>query len=139
MARKPFTPSANRFDVGYGRPPKSTRWGPGQSGNPSGSRKRRKNTADILDEILDEKFFTSNGGRRQKMSAREILLRVVRAAGMKGRISAISLLLKQEAANRAGMNSKQENERPPTITDGMTAIEAAALYAAELKKLREGR
>jgi hypothetical protein len=52
------------YEVGYGKPPKSGRWAPGQSGNPTG---RRKSGAAFLTEaaeILSEpvKAKTASGG-----------------------------------------------------------------------------
>ena len=40
------------YEIGYGRPPKQTRFKPGQSGNPKGRPRGRKNVHTILEETL---------------------------------------------------------------------------------------
>ena len=44
---------AKDYNVGKGKPPKSTRFKPGQSGNPKGRPKGRKNLKTELDEVLN--------------------------------------------------------------------------------------
>ena len=48
------------YEIGYGRPPKSTRFKPGQSGNPKGRKKGSKNTYSILRDILNQKVTVNN-------------------------------------------------------------------------------
>jgi hypothetical protein len=69
--------AAEDYEVGYCKPPKWTRWQKGQSGNPSGRKKRRppENAAEMLQDLLDEKVTVTDGsGRRKKMSRLNALL-----------------------------------------------------------------
>ena len=66
--------SGGRYNVGYGRPPKQNQYQPGQSGNPKGRPKGRKNTATLLREILDRMIEVRNGSTMRKISVREAML-----------------------------------------------------------------
>jgi len=56
----------NDYEVGYQKPPKATRFAKGQSGNPSGRPKGKKNWATALHEALEEKVtIVENGQKRQ--------------------------------------------------------------------------
>jgi Family of unknown function (DUF5681) len=54
------------YEVGYGRPPRHTRFVKGQSGNPRGRPPGAKNLSSLLGEALNETVIvTENGGRRK--------------------------------------------------------------------------
>ena len=55
--------------VGYGKPPKTHRFKPGQSGNPKGQRKGSRNIDTLYREVLDMKVKTSVGGQTQTITA----------------------------------------------------------------------
>lgn len=64
-------PSSNSYDVGYGRPPKKFRFKRGQSGNPSG--KRRKASAPDLKAQLQRalnKTVTIRSGKHQRVMSK---------------------------------------------------------------------
>jgi uncharacterized protein DUF5681 len=87
MARKPPTsggkpPSSPGADgrstgsdylVGYGRPPKHTRFKPGRSGNPKGRPKRHRNLRTIVEDILSERIRIREGERTRDMPRIEAL------------------------------------------------------------------
>src|SRR3954452_22678400 len=47
------TPHGQRYEVGYGKPPRHTRFEKGRSGNPRGRPKSSKNLATLLAAALD--------------------------------------------------------------------------------------
>ena len=47
-------------EVGYGRPPKATRFTPGKSGNPRGRPKGSRSVGAILKGVMSQKVRTSN-------------------------------------------------------------------------------
>ncbi|MGO4386812.1 DUF5681 domain-containing protein [Microvirga sp. 2YAF29] len=68
--------------VGYGRPPRATRFRPGQSGNPRGRPKGSRNTGTIVKDVLARKVSLNGAGGRRQVAVREaIVLRMAEAAG----------------------------------------------------------
>lgn len=65
MAKKNQSTGSD-YEVGFAKPPKATRFVKGQSGNPSGRPKGKKNWATALHEALEEKVtIVENGKKRQ--------------------------------------------------------------------------
>jgi hypothetical protein len=81
------------YAVGYGRPPRDTRFKKGVSGNPAGRPKGKLNLATVLAHALSALVVVSEGGRRQTKSKLEVSITQVvnKAAG--GDLKATQLLL----------------------------------------------
>src|SRR5580693_4118675 len=77
--RQPMPPDNNRDDeVGYGKPPRRTRFIKGQSGNPRGRPPGAKNLKTLLSEALNETVIvTENGGRRKVTKRQAIITQLV--------------------------------------------------------------
>lgn len=60
------------YEVGYGRPPRHTRFQPGRSGNPKGRPKHAKNLATLVREELETKIATREGGQIRYRSKAEV-------------------------------------------------------------------
>jgi len=56
-----------KYEVGFGRPPKSTRFAKGKSGNPNGRPKGSKNLATLFREIGEEQVTVTEGGRTRNI------------------------------------------------------------------------
>ena len=68
-------------NAGYKRPPQSTRFQPGKSGNPTGRPKKVKTVAEELIDELGDKIIVREGGRDVQITkARAIAKEVVRLA-----------------------------------------------------------
>ena len=66
------------YEVGYGRPPRHTRFVKGQSGNPRGRPSGTKNFTTLLNEALNETVIvTENGGRRKVTKRQAIITQLV--------------------------------------------------------------
>jgi hypothetical protein len=52
---------ARDYEVGYGRPPRETRFQPGKSGNPRGRPKAERHLGDALRDALHRKIVVVNG------------------------------------------------------------------------------
>lgn len=71
--------------VGYGRPPVSTRFKPGLSGNPKGRPKGTLNLRTDLREELTERIRLREGERELKVSKQRAMLKALRRQGAEGR------------------------------------------------------
>jgi hypothetical protein len=74
------------YEVGYGRPPKGTRWKKGQSGN-AGPKKRRSGsvaTVEIIDRLFGKPVEIVDNGVVRKVSTLEAILMRLWAAEMSG-------------------------------------------------------
>jgi hypothetical protein len=82
---------ASAISVGYGRPPKYSQFKPGQSGNPAGRPKGRRNLhTELIEELNETVDFTEKGEKKKITKARAIIKAVVaKAAGGDIRILAM--------------------------------------------------
>ena len=86
--------------VGPGKPPRHTRFKPGQSGNPMGRPKGSKNFATILQQQLTKKITITVDGKPRRMTVQEVIARRLATDSMKGTTKAMELLIKLTSANR---------------------------------------
>src|SRR4051812_9812407 len=63
------------YEVGYRKPPKTKQWQPGQSGNPSGKRKPRKEsfTTDLM-AALAETVQVTIDGKVMEVTVKELIV-----------------------------------------------------------------
>jgi len=86
------------YDVGYGKPPKHSRFKKGVSGNPRGRVKRGDPAMrDILDRVLNAKIDFRERGKLKKASRKELNIRRLVVSAMKGDLSDAAMLLKLRA------------------------------------------
>jgi hypothetical protein len=87
-------PSDNKgdFEVGYGKPPRHTRFKKGQSGNPRGRPPGSKNLSTLLCEALNEPVVVTENGGRRKISMRRAIAKQVVNQAAKGNWRAVKIL-----------------------------------------------
>ena len=87
-----MAPRLGDYEVGYGKPPRHTRFSKGQSGNPRGRPRGTKNLKTLLLEILSEQIIATANGRRRKITkAAAIVIQLVNRAAT-GDLAAITTL-----------------------------------------------
>src|SRR3954470_10465018 len=62
------------YDVGYKKPPKSSQFQKGKSGNPSGRPKRKPSGWRLYRKILDRPVYVEIDGKRHRVSGSEAAL-----------------------------------------------------------------
>lgn len=79
-------PEANRIDyeVGYKKPPRSSQFQPGQSGNPRGRPKVTKGLMTLVRETMTAQITVRTAGGETKMSRIEVVLQKMVELAMKG-------------------------------------------------------
>src|SRR5260370_3182332 len=83
MTRKSPRSRKGDYEVGYGRPPKATRFKPGQSGYPKGRPRQSKNGKTLLQQELNEVVFVNEGGRHRRMSKRQAYFKTMANRALK--------------------------------------------------------
>jgi Family of unknown function (DUF5681) len=84
-----------QYKVGYARPPLSTRFAPGQSGNPSGRPAKRKDAAAVARALLDKKVSTTTKhGGQTKRPVQDLALGKLADKALHGDQRALTFLLK---------------------------------------------
>ncbi len=61
------------YEIGYGKPPRHTRFQKGQSGNSRGRPRTAKNFATIVGEALRETVVINENGRRKKATKADVI------------------------------------------------------------------
>ena len=91
------------YQVGYGKPPVHTRFQKGQSGNPKGRPRGRKNLSSLLNEALNGWVIVVENGRRKKITKREAIITqlVNKSAAADLKATQIVLALVQEVEAQA--------------------------------------
>lgn len=75
------------YEVGKGKTPKHTRWKPGQSGNPSGKRKREESLREKARRLAAEELVINRNGAPATVRGDEAILLSVRSNAMKGHLA----------------------------------------------------
>jgi Family of unknown function (DUF5681) len=102
--------------VGYGQPPRSTRFTKGRSGNPAG-RPRRRHREAPYEAVLGQMVTIRENGTERRVTAAEAYLLLVAKQGMEG----------DSAATRASLDMIEEGRRrrsasgPPNIVVPLVA------------------
>jgi len=85
--------NADDYEVGYKKPPRHTRYRPGQSGNQKGRPKGVKNLKiDLVDE-LSERVTIKENGRQLKVSKQRLMIKALIAKAVTGDTRAANLAI----------------------------------------------
>src|SRR6516165_6097918 len=97
---------AGDYEIGYGRPPRSTQFKPEISGNPRGRPKGMKSVAKSLDEALSRRLTIQENGRERKMSAQDVIIRGLVNDAARRNSRAVKLLF--ALIDRYGVTNERE-------------------------------
>lgn len=85
--------NSDKDKVGYCRPPKATRFKPGQSGNPKGRPKGAMNTLRLLDGIISKKVSATIDGAPIRISKKQAMLLRLANSAASGDLKSMQILL----------------------------------------------
>jgi hypothetical protein len=88
------------YKRGFAKPPEETQFRRGQSGNPKGRPKGRKDLITLLDEALEERTEVIEHGKRRKLPKSQVLMKQLANQASAGNLKATSLIL--EAMRKYG-------------------------------------
>jgi len=80
-------------EVGYGKPPRHSRFVKGQSGNPRGRPPGAKNLKTLLSKALNELVVVTENGGQRKISKREAIVTQLVNRSAQADLKAIQILL----------------------------------------------
>lgn len=81
------------YEVGYGKPPKTTQFRPGQSGNPKGRPKGSRSMRELTRLEMAELIEIRDGGRTRKINKKQGLVKSLYSKALKGDVRASQLLI----------------------------------------------
>lgn len=122
---------SENYEVGFGRPPKQTRFKPGQSGNPKGRPRGRKNVHTILEETLYRLVPITENGRKRKVPAIQAMFLGLLRKSLDGDLRAFSQISKLmpmlQAASAAGADTANDMPAYDQKHDAEMLAEFAAM------------
>jgi hypothetical protein len=120
--------------VGYRKPPKHTRFKPGQSGNPNGRPKGSKNLKTELSEELTERIDLREGGKSLRVSKQRALVKAMTAKALQGDTKAANLVLNLVLRL---FQQEQTNEELDDLT--MADLEILSKFEREISRANNSK
>lgn len=84
---------SDAYNVGYGKPPKHSRFRKGVSGNRKGRPKGKRNIATVMAEVLEETIVINDGGVRKRVTKLEAALKQMANKAVAGDLLAARQLI----------------------------------------------
>lgn len=114
------------YEVGYGKPPITTRFQKGRSGNPKGRPKESKNFKKLLREVLDSKIMVRDAAGTRAVTVREALIRNQVNLALKGDPRTFATIFKLAESEEHAFEQGERTE-PQAIDDDDEALIQAFL------------
>lgn len=123
-------PEPGQDVVGYGRPPRHSQFKAGQSGNPKGRPRGKRNMSSLLGDVLAQPVTVTANGKRKRVSSETAMLLRLREKALGGDIRALNMLLSLRAIHIPDAEGNTDHRL-------MAAEDIAILTSAGLLKFQE--
>ena len=97
---------SERYEVGYGHPPREHRFTKGKSGNPRGRPKKKRSAAELVDKKLSQKMDVQINGQKASITVVEGIVHTLAQSAMKGSLRAAEMLLQYRDIQIANIASE---------------------------------
>jgi uncharacterized protein DUF5681 len=81
------------YEIGYGRPPKHSRFKRGKSGNPNGRPKRQRNVRRVVEDVLSQRITIREGDRTRSLSKLDGVVLTIINKALSGDAKTLPLLI----------------------------------------------
>jgi hypothetical protein len=119
--------------VGFGRPPKHSRFKAGTSGNPRGRPKLRPTLKDDFNSELSERLLLRENGRERRLSKQRALIKALMALAIKGNVRAMTAVLASVRNFDLG-----QDDAPKDVVDPMDLDILDAFLSRERRRAANG-
>ncbi len=100
------------YSVGYGKPPKSTTFKKGKSGNPKGRPKGARSFKTALQHELESAMVIKEQGKKRKVSRMEVLAKRLVTDALNGNPKALTELLRQVNLHLSDLEATAMQDMP---------------------------
>lgn len=130
------TKKKNDYEVGYGKPPKHSRFKTGQSGNPKGRPKGANGVTACLRRELESRITIREENRELRVSKAEAIAKRLTAVALKGDMKALLALLKIDPEMLAD-NETRDSDSKQTFAPDPVDFEILRDYLASTSEAEE--
>jgi hypothetical protein len=109
------------YEVGYGKPPKHTRFKPGQSGNPKGRKPGSRNVMTLLEQTLFDSVKVRENGKVRRVPAIQACLLNLRNQAIKGDPKALDRFIRFASLHHSAQPGTS-NATPPEAVNRATDL-----------------
>ena len=99
------------YEVGYGKPPRHTRFRPGRSGNPKGKPRGSRGLRTELRAELNELMTITENGKSRRLPKRRVVIKALAAKALKADVRAAEKLLNMEIQANGFEDPRSERNR----------------------------
>lgn len=117
--------------TGYKLPPTHSQFKPGQSGNPKGRPRGRRNTYSVLDDLLNQKIPVTQDGKQTKIDKKTAILLQTVNHSVRGDQRAIQTLLPHMLA------IDENNERLAAVRESLSTNDQEILKNLKSRLMAE--
>jgi Family of unknown function (DUF5681) len=118
--------ASESYENGYGKPPKEYQFKPGQSGNPNGRPKERRNRKTVMREIVDQTYPINVGDSKKKLDLISANLLAHGVKGAKGDARSFNFFMK--AVEKLDLLDDTGENNSVTAITGPKSSPAEALF-----------